>query len=140
MNVVLDTNIYISALVFPGGVCDQVIRLARLGKIHLHVSPDILTEFKNVLVRKFMFSVKDAAEACERIVAIATLVYPRFRIDVIAAPAPDADNRILECAIEAQADYLVTGDKKHLLPLKRYEDVKIVSPAQFLDTFDRVAP
>lgn len=43
-----------------------------------------------------------------------------------------SDNKILECAITAEADYIVTGDKNHLLPLKRYKNTKIVSPSEFL--------
>lgn len=43
-----------------------------------------------------------------------------------------SDNRILECAITAEADYIVTGDKNHLLPLKRYKNIRILSPSEFL--------
>ncbi len=45
----------------------------------------------------------------------------------------EADNRILECAVAARADYLVTGDKEHLLPIETFRGVRIVSPAGFLD-------
>ena len=44
----------------------------------------------------------------------------------------DSDNRILECAVEARADYLITGDTKHLLPLKRFKGVRIVLSDEFL--------
>jgi predicted nucleic acid-binding protein len=47
--------------------------------------------------------------------------------------ANDDDNRILECVAAAQAEFLVTGDKEHLLPLGSYRGAKIVTPAQFLD-------
>lgn len=131
MNVVLDTNVYISALVFPGGMCDQIIRLARLGKIKIYTSPDILTEFKKVLTKKFKFTEDEAVEITDRIIAVSELIYPRFRIDIIEEA--ESDNRILECVEEAQADFLVTGDKKHILPLKRFKETRIVTPNQFLE-------
>ena len=56
---------------------------------------------------------------------------PTERIDVITAK--DDDNRILECALAARAEFLVTGDKEHLLPLGSYRDTRIVTPAQFLE-------
>ena len=47
----------------------------------------------------------------------------------------DADNRIIECAVEAQADFLITGDKEHILPLRNFRGIRIVGPAEFLDLF-----
>lgn len=131
MKVVLDTNVYISAMVFPGGVCDQVIRLLRGGDFGVCVSPDILTEIRKVLMEKFHLTEDEVLDAVDRVLAFAKIVYPRFRIDKIKNPA--ADNRILECAAEAKADFLVTGDKKHILPLKKFESTRIVSPSQFLE-------
>lgn len=135
MNVVLDTNIYISALLFPGGACDQVLRVARLDSVHVFVSPDILTEFKRVMTDKFELSEEEAIDAVDRILAVAALTYPRFRIDEIKKP--DADNRILECAVEAKAHFIVTGDKKHILPLKKFKGIHIVTPSEFLDIVER---
>ena len=131
MNVVLDTNVYISALIFPGGVCDQIFRYAHTKRFDTFVSPDILTELKNVLTRKFKISEDEAVEIVDRVVAVAKLTYPRFRVAEI--DTPDADNRILECAMEAHVNFIVTGDKKHILPLKRFKDTRIISPSQFLD-------
>lgn len=131
MKIVLDTNVYISAMIFPGGVCDHVIRLLRGGNFTVCVSPDILTELKTVLLKKFRLTEGEVREAVDRVLAFAKIIYPRFRVDKIKNPA--ADNRILECAAEAEANFLVTGDKKHILPLKKFGTARIVSPAQFLD-------
>lgn len=131
MNVVFDTNVYISALVFPGGVCDQIFRLAHSGKFDLHVSPDILSELKEVLMRKFKFTEGESEDIIDRVLAVAKLTYPRFRASQIEHP--DADNRILECARESGADYLVTGDKKHILPLKVFGETRIVEPGTFFN-------
>jgi predicted nucleic acid-binding protein len=48
-----------------------------------------------------------------------------------ATPDPD-DEMILECALAAEADYIASGDKKHLLPLRRFRGIPIVSPSEFL--------
>jgi len=45
------------------------------------------------------------------------------------------DHRILECAVAARADYLITGDKRHLQSLKHFRGIQIVSPREFIDLF-----
>jgi len=67
--------------------------------------------------------------------ASATILEPRQRLSVI--PHNEADNRILECALEAPAHYLVTGDRQHLLPLKEYLGTKIVNSLQFLSLLEQ---
>lgn len=131
MNVVFDTNIYISALVFPGGVCDRLFRLAYTAKYKIFISPDILTEIKSVLTKKFKLSEEEAVDIIDRILTVAEITYPRFRVEKIIGPA--GDNRILECALESQADFLVTGDKRHILRLKRFKETRIITPSQFLE-------
>lgn len=62
--------------------------------------------------------------------SITTFTNPNLTINVIKDF--DADNCILECAVQESVDYLVTGDAKHLQPLGEYQGIKIVSPADFL--------
>ena len=62
------------------------------------------------------------------------MIAPTERITVVTAK--DDDNRILECAAAARAEFLVTGDKEHLLPLGSYRGTRIVTPAQFLDLLE----
>jgi predicted nucleic acid-binding protein len=45
---------------------------------------------------------------------------------------PDEDNRVLECAVDGKAEFIVTGDTRHILPLKEYGGIKILSPSEFL--------
>lgn len=130
IRIVCDTNILISALVFPGGAPDEVLGLARLGEVDLYLSPDIISEFKTVLVRKFKYSPAEAAVFIDRILEIATLAYPTERLQIIRRVP--ADNRILECAQAVPADYLITGDKRDLLPLKKIGTCKIVTAREFL--------
>jgi predicted nucleic acid-binding protein len=60
----------------------------------------------------------------------ATVIDPEISISIVKRN--DADNRILECAIAANADYIVTGDRRDLLPLKQFQGIKIVSSGQFI--------
>ncbi len=54
---------------------------------------------------------------------------------ISAVQGSETDNRIIECAVEAKADALITGDKQHLLPLRTFRGIRIVSPAEFLGLF-----
>ena len=127
--VVIDTNVFVSALNF-GGKPDEVLALALEGEIQLIVSPFILAETAGVLLEKFGWSHQRVQEALEAIQAIATIVHPTEWISLIKAL--DTDNRILECAVEGKADVIVTGDTKHLQPLKTFRGIPILSPAEFL--------
>ncbi|GIW53560.1 MAG: PIN domain-containing protein [Gemmatimonadales bacterium] len=135
MRVVLDTNVLISALAFPGSTSDQILSRIRRGEIDLFISPFILAELDRVLREKFRFSKREAAARLGAIRAIAHIVEPTERITIVTAK--DDDNRILECALAAQAEFLITGDKAHLLPLESYRTVRIVTPGQFLDILGR---
>ena len=127
--VVVDTNILISATVF-GGVSDDILELARGREIELLTSPVILEEFSRILRVKVSFSPERIIEALLEIRGIVTLVNPKIKLSVVKEDEPD--NRILECAISAKADFIISGDTKHLQPLKEYEGIKILSPSEFL--------
>lgn len=127
--VVFDTNIFISALLF-GGNCRYLLEAARNGKIKLCTSIEILFELAKILKNKFRWSDKDIQDVIEGIGKFADIVKPRILIDVIKDD--EADNRILECAVEADAGRIISGDKKHLLIMKKYKKVRIVSPAEMV--------
>lgn len=129
IRIVTDTNILISALNY-GGVCEEILKLAREKSLELLISPEILSEFTEVLYRKFKFSPEKTKEAIDRITNISILVYPVRRIRKIKKH--DSDNRILECAVEGKAQYIISGDEHHLLPLKKFRGIKILTPAEFL--------
>ena len=131
MRIVLDTNVLISALAFPGSKPDQILYRIRRGETELFISPFILSELDRVLREKFRFTKKEADVRVSAIRAIAHVITPTERITLVTAN--DDDNRILECVAAAQAELLVTGDKEHLLPLGSYRGTRIVTPAQFLD-------
>lgn len=133
IKVVLDTNALISAVIF-GGKPDQILNLARTGKIQLFISPAILAEFGGILLSKFHFSPEMAAGATGEIGFLSTMVKPKRRLKVIQQDEPD--NRVLECALTAKADYIVSGDG-HLLALTAFCDIKIVNPTRFLEELSK---
>lgn len=129
--VVFDTNVFISAIIF-GGNPRQCLELARSGKVGLFSSRAILLELAKILQGKFLWDEEEVKEVIEG-VRFAHLVYPKQRINVIKRDPPD--NRILECAKEAGADFIISGDKKHLLSLEKFENIPIISSKQLLDIF-----
>jgi uncharacterized protein len=131
VKVVVDTNVLISALVFPGGVPEQVYRLAIEGGITLVTSPPLLAELGRVLTEKFGWQDVYLRAALAQIVRIGEIVEPVERVSVIADD-PD-DDRVLEAAQTAGAAVIVSGDR-HLLSLGRWEEIAILSPAEFLAT------
>jgi len=131
--IVADTNIYISALNFAG-TADEVLALGRAGLIEIYISPAILDEVGGVLARKFHWSTARVREARAAIGQVTVLVHPQESVSVVRED--EADNRILECALAAGADAIVTGDH-HLLQLRRFRGARITTPREFLDTETR---
>ncbi len=130
LRVTADTNIYISALNF-GGVPERFLRLAKSGSIQLVTSDAILTEVaKTLRGDKFAWPETEIERALQQLSRIAERVKPEHAVDVIKVDP--SDNRILECAEAGQADYIVTGDKRHILPLGSYAGIPIVTVADFL--------
>ncbi len=129
MRVVLDTNVLVSSLNFPGNE-RLVLDLARRGRFELHLSPFILEEVAGVLARKFGWSEERSSQALRVLRDAATVIEPRRLPSVIEDN--QADNRILECAVAASADYLVTGDRRHLLPIEEYQGARILNAPRFL--------
>ena len=127
---VFDTNVYISIFAFPEKPLGSLLDLAVVRAIHLFVCPFILEEFRRVAESKFRFNEKQTNFFEDRILEAAKLIHPSEKVAVIESH--DEDNRILECAVASEADYLVSGDRRHLIPLKRFRGTTIVPPAEFL--------
>jgi putative PIN family toxin of toxin-antitoxin system len=126
--VVADTNIFVSAPQF-GGAAEDLWLLARAGLFDLFISPAILEELAEVLAAKFDWSRSRLQEALSEIRAHARLVRPRESLAVIHDDP--SDDRILECAVEAEAHVIVSGDS-HLRKLKVFRGIAVISLAQFL--------
>ena len=129
MRVVLDTNVIVSGLNFPGNE-RLVLELALRGRFQLCLSTFILEEAAGVLTRKLGWNEERTSQALRTLSDAATVVEPPRLPEVIEGG--HADNRILECAVEASADYLVTGDRRHLLPLSEHQGTTILNAPRFL--------
>lgn len=130
IKVVADTNVFISAILF-GGMPEEIRRLAREGKIELLVSEIMIAEITGILKRKFNWSDWQISEAVKDITTYTTLITPTLTLSVIKEDEPD--NRVLECASEGRAQFIVSGDEHHAQPLREFQGIQILSPAQFLE-------
>ena len=129
LKVVLDTNIYLSAILF-GGKPRKIISLAKDKKIDVIVSPKILLEVSNKLHSKFSWNEEQVKLVIKAIGKISSVVRPKERLSVVKSDP--TDNKVVECAWASKAGFIVTGDK-HLLSIGRYKKITIVSPEKFLN-------
>ena len=130
MRVVFDTNIFVSALVFPGGRADAALQRILNGEDTLIISPAIIDEVLAVLAGKFGRDAEELSRVAVLLAEAADLVKPRKRLTILA---DEPDNRILECALAGTADGVVTGDKAMLL-LESFQGIAIMSLDAYLRT------
>lgn len=133
MKVVFDTNILVSALVFPGGRGEAA--LARIIEEHdeLILSRAILDELLGVLARKFARDADELAHVALFLSDLAQIVRPRRRLAIVR---DDPDNRVIECAVAGRADAVVTGDRQ-LLALRDHQGIRIIALSEYLDAKQR---
>ena len=128
LKVVLDTNVIVSGLNFPTSNPAKILILVASGEIANFTSRHIVNETRRILIDKFFWTGEKVEAAEGWLKTFSKLVDPKNRISVID---DDPDNRILECAVEGQADFIISGDH-HLTDLKDYQGIKIVAPSTFL--------
>ena len=127
MKGVFDTNVLVAAFVTER-VCPKVLGRARRKQLDLVISPFILKEFENVLLKKFSASKEQIRTAAQLISEAAQMVSPASMVSGICRDQDD--DQILSCALSAEADYLVTGDSD-LLELKKFRGIRILTPGAF---------
>ncbi len=131
--VVFDTNILISALLSVGSKPDLCINLARNGEIESVTCTEILGEFHQKLIQKFHYPVVEAQGVIDEIVGFSRIVVIPNTLQVVEADPKD--DMIVECGVVGKASHIITGDKKHLLPMRRYQNIDIVTATDFLTMF-----
>jgi uncharacterized protein len=134
MRVVFDANILVSALISGQGKPAQIINRWRQGEFELAVSLPILEEIRRVvhyprIQNKYKLPEDDITKFLQQISSAAIIVNPTASLTIVEKDP--SDNRYIECAIEAGAMYIVTGDA-HLLNLKEYKGIFILTAAGFL--------
>jgi len=128
MKTVFDTNIFISAFMFPGGRAETALMKVVSGKTQLLVSKPIIHEVLDVLARKFDRDAEQLARTAVFLSDLCEIVQPKRKLAVLH---DEPDNRILECAVTGHADVIVTGDRA-MLALGKYKGIRIVSLNDFL--------
>lgn len=128
--VVFDTNILISAVLSQRSSPYRCLELAKQGRVQSVTCQEILEEFEEKLQGKFAYSLELAQTKVQEILNYSQLVTITNTLDS-GITDPD-DNMILECAVVGGATHIVTGDKRHLLPLETYQGISIISAADFL--------
>jgi len=124
MKFVLDTNVLISATLWEGSANKTLLLLIEKDA-RLYTSKAILQEYDRIIRRDFPELVAQLPKLMENIIAFSIITEPRIRLDAVSADPED--NKILECAIESGAEFILTYDK-HLLNLKEYGGIKIFTP------------
>lgn len=132
--VVLDTNIFVSSIFWDKGNPHKIIEMALDKKIHVFTSLKILQELEKVLKRDFEEPYDFIQRQINLILEYATVVDSNVNLDVVKND-PD-DNKIVECAVACEVDYIITGDK-HLLDITNYGRIKIVKPSNFIEIMQR---
>ena len=128
MKVVFDTNVFVSAVTLPGGRAGQALDRIVAGKDSLAFSKPMLDELLSVLARKFSRDREELARVANFLADLGEIVEGAEPISVLE---DEPDNRILECALAAKAQLIVTGDRA-MLALGEYQGVRIISLRAYL--------
>ena len=134
IKVVLDNNVFVSAVLKPRSNPGYILDLVKTGEIKLFVSFDILSELRTTLLypklRKFHgLNERQVERYIQAIQGIAALTQGELVVDIIKDDP--SDNIYLACAQEGRVDFIVSGDH-HLTDLKTFQNISIVNPTSFL--------
>ena len=130
MKVTVDTNFLISATQWDYSVAHKLLKKFILLDAEIFTTREILDETVEVLERDFKYNKSEAKNIIEKILLFAKLIEPKQKIDIIKDDPED--NKIIECALEASAKFIVTYDK-HLLKLGGYKNIQIVKPEEIIN-------
>jgi uncharacterized protein len=125
----LDTNVLVSGTLF-GGIPGKIIDASVDRRFTLALSPAILNEYEAVLSRRKFGLATEAVQLLVRdMESHALVVRPKKKHQII--PDDPDDNAIVDCAVEAEADVIVSGDT-HLTDFEEIEGIRVITPAQFV--------
>ena len=127
MRITVDTNFLISATQWDYSVAHKLLKVFINQDVKLFTTKEILDEFAEVLQRDFMYNKDDINNIIEKILSFVELIESDQKIDVIKDDTDD--NKVIECAISSNSDFIITYDK-HLLKLREYRGIKIIKPEE----------
>jgi len=128
-NAVLDTNIFVSSVFWEKGNPHKIVEKAIEGEFDVFISEEIIEELEEILRRDFNESDDFIKEQVRLIKEYAEVVEIKERVVIVKEDFKD--NKIIECAISASADFIISGDN-HLLKIKNYNNIKILNSSDFL--------
>ena len=136
LRIVLDTNVVVSAAIKPAGLEGLIVELVISRELVLFVSAELIAEYEMVFGRPKFARINPAriGRLLHLLKDQATMVTPR---DIVTESKDEPDNRFLECAEEADADYLVTGNKRHFP--KSWKSTRIVNSREFIQVVQEQA-
>lgn len=127
---VLDSNVIVSGLGWSGAPA-RIVEAVLAGELVLVTSLPLLAELRRVLAYpKLAKAIPDGPRLADLVEMSSVVVEP---IDAFAVVEDESDNRILEAAVAASVDYVVSGDE-HLLTLGSFHGIPILTPAEFVRT------
>jgi len=138
IRVVLDTNVLVSAHLTRNSKAEKILSLAEAGIIEIYLSPHIFRELEITLLSpKLMKIHKDTPEQVHHSIKLLKefVKISSGLIEVDAVKADPDDNKIVACAVEAHADFIISGDH-HLTDLQKHKNIRIVNPDTFLQLLE----
>jgi uncharacterized protein len=143
LRVVLDTNVFISSLLSAQGLPAQVLNAWREGKYMLVTSPPIIGEIVDVLEsprisKKYSIRPADIKQIVD-LLETDTIIVPGRAVVAGAVPKDPRDEIFLACAVDSNADCIVSGDS-HLLDIETYKDIPILTVKEFVEKLEKQTP
>jgi len=137
LKVVLDVNVWVSALLW-GGKPAEIVKAAEKGQIVILLTEEIAGEISQVLAYPKIAKMYQAAslrrgDLVEAVLKIGKFVQVTTKAHVVVEHP--SDDKFIECALAANAEYIVSGDK-HLLKVGSYKKTRILSVSEFLQVIE----
>jgi putative PIN family toxin of toxin-antitoxin system len=137
IRAVLDTNVWVSALLTPGYPPAKILEFSLTGKVRMIISPAIIREIGRVLqypkvkkaLEKQQIIPQEVEEVILKLLRVALITPGEILAEAVSGDP--ADDMVIACALEGEADFIISGDH-HLTDLESYRGIKIVAPATFL--------
>lgn len=130
MRIVLDTNVLVSGMLSPFGICGEIVRMLTGNELTLCIDSRIIFEYQEVLYRPKFDLDSNSIEIIIEYIENKAENYPTTPLSV-SLPDPD-DNPFMEIAISAKVDCLINGNLKHFPENKRF-GIEVLSPRKFID-------
>ena len=135
IKIVLDTNVLVSAVISPHGKPAQILNMVRTGDLKLIISSEIINEIKEVFLypqikkrNPFLQTPQQIENFLGDLLKFAEVTPGKCKVNAVSDVS---DNKFLECALEGEANFIISGDK-HLKELRVYQGIEIVDPDEFL--------